>query len=124
MIQIIALFASQKEAEDALGALSNTHLGDSEMRIVSEWDAELEQREWKVLPVSYPTGALSGAVGPRSPARAASELAGPDDVLEFFEQSLLKEGRIVFVELSEEFQKRAVSAFEKQHAVAVARSIE
>lgn len=119
MTQIIGLFSNQKEAEEAVEALTEAVLGEHDLRVIEKWEKTLDQ-PMKVLPISNPTSALSGVVGPRAtidkPMSQSSREAA-----NFFRQSLKKGGVIVSVDLMEDrYRDRAKSVLQKQRAVAVA----
>ncbi|MFN2172688.1 MAG: hypothetical protein ACK2U0_05800 [Candidatus Promineifilaceae bacterium] len=119
MTKLFALFGNQKEAETAVNALNEAGLGRTSIRVLSQFNNEL-QGPLQLMPISHPTAGVTGAVGPRSRVDLTED--GLDgDIAGFFKRSLQKGAVLVAATLHDNaYKDRAESIFENLNAVAVA----
>ena len=96
MSTIFALFSNASEAGEALRAVANAELGDSDARLVSEWTDE-DAAQYSLHSVSNPVSEMAGQEGPRARPTPEKRNEGSGDVGKFFSKSLEKGGTDEFM---------------------------
>ena len=98
--KIASLFDSQKEADQAIQALNEHELGDSDIRVIDGSSADTTE----TVARSGAFVGVAGAEGQGLPALAATapELSMSDEEQDFFMRGLRDGGVVIVVELSDE----------------------